>query len=483
MTSKQKLYEALVAILGPEGVSWDATTLERYAKDALRRSRAFPDLQKMTFKPEIVAKPVSTDQVSAIVKLAAEHKVPIVPYGGGTGLMGGVLPVKGGITIDLKGMNRILSISQQDKAVYVEAGVVLRILEEELNRKRLILGHDPWTLSFATVGGAISTDGLGYRGGKYGSMGDQVLGLEVVLPNGQVLQTRGVPKSSTGMSLHHLFIGAEGIFGIITKAMLRVFPMPERRTIRAFGFPSFEDGFGAIVEMFAIGLTPALLDFSESNPSLPHRMLRRILSPSSPSAILYLGFEGFKEEVAAQESRAIRICQEFGAWELGPKEAQHFWDTRHRIAERYYRSPLFALGNTLLTNLMKNLKYDFVHVSLPASQVLEYRRRCPEILSRHHAHLLEYALWTRPELFSVVIVGMALTESQAVGKIAGAVNELLALAQDLGGSMEYCHGVGLRLGHLMERELGYGLEVVKGIKSALDPDNIMNPGKLGLLET
>lgn len=480
MTGKEKIYESLIAILGPEGVSQDAAALERYSKDALRRSRGFHDLQKLDSRPEIVVRPTSTEQVSAIVKLAAEEKVPIVPYGGGTGLMGGVLPIKEGIVIDLKGMKKILSISEQNGSALVEAGVVLKNLDEELNKKGLILGHDPWTISFATVGGAISTDGLGYRGAKYGSMGDQVLGLEVVLPNGRVLQTRGIPKSSTGISQNHLFIGAEGIFGIITKAMIRAFPMPEKRAIHAFGFSSFEDGFGAIVKMFAIGLTPALIDFSEMNPSLPGRMLRRVLSPDSPPATLYLGFEGFREEVAAQKGRAIRICQEYGAHSLKAKEAQHFWDTRHRIAERYYRSPLFPLGYGLLSNLLRNLKYDFVHVSLPISQVVEYRRRCPEILSRHHTHLVEYAIWTRPELFSLVMVGMALSESQAVAKIEGVVNELLALAQDMGGSMEYCHGVGVRLAHLMDRELGYGLEVLRAIKSALDPDNIMNPGKLAV---
>jgi FAD/FMN-containing dehydrogenase len=357
--------------------------------------------------------------------------------------------------------------------------VILGALEEELNKKGLILGHDPWTLSFATVGGAISTDGMGYRAAKYGSMGDQVLGLEVVLPDGEVLKTRGIPKSSTGISLNHLFIGAEGSLGIITKAALRAFPMPEKRAMYAFGFKNFDDGFNAIVNMFSIGLKPALVDFSEGSTSLAVKVLRRLVYPTSSPAMLYLVFEGFKEEVEAQEGRATQICRQYGGRDLGAAEAQHFWQTRHRVAERYYRSPFFALGQAFF-NLAKGLKFDFVHVSLPTSQVLEYRRRCPAILAKHHAHLLEYSIWTQPELFSMVIVGMALTEREAIANMAGAVNELLMLAQDLGGSMEYCHGVGVRLAHLMDRELGYGLEVMKRIKATLDPDNIINPGKLGI---
>lgn len=476
---KQEVYESLVAILGPEKVSWEASALQRYSRDALGRSRAFQDFQKLSSRPEMVVRPRSTEEVAQIVRLASREKIPIVPYGGGTGLMGGALSLRGGMVIDLKGMDKILSISQQDRSVSVEAGVVLKALEEELNKKGLILGHDPWTLSFATVGGAISTDGLGYRAAKYGSMGDQVLGLEVVLADGKVLETRSTPKSSTGISLNRLFIGAEGNLGIITKAVLQAFPMPEKRGAYAFGFNSFDDGFGTVVKMFGIGLTPALVDLSEGSTWPPVRVLRRLLSPSSAPATLYLAFEGFREEVEAQEMRATQICREYGGRDLGLREAQHFWDTRHGMAQRYYRSPFLALGD-VFTRVLKGVKFDFVHVSIPASQVLEYRRRCKAILDRHHVHLLEYGIWTQPELFSLVMVELALTEREAVTNVSRAVNELLMLAQDFGGSMEYCHGVGVRLAHLMDRELGYGLEVMRKIKGTLDPDNIMNPGKLAL---
>lgn len=476
---KEEVYESLVDILGPKNVSREASALEHYSKDALGRSRAFPDFQKLSSRPEIVVRPRSTAEVAEIVKVAFHEKIPIVPYGGGTGLMGGSLPLRGGMVIDLKGMDRILSISEGDRTASVEAGVVLKTLEEELNKKGLILGHDPWTLSFATVGGAISTDGVGYRAAKYGSMGDQVLGLEVVLPDGKILETRSVPKSSTGISLNRLFIGAEGNLGIITKAALRAFPLPEKRSAYALGFKAFDDGFEAIVKMFGIGLKPALVDFSEESASPPIKALRRLLYPAPAPATLYMVFEGFKEEVEAQEKRATQICQEYGGRNLGVSEAQHFWDTRHRMAERYYRSPLFALSNAF-RHLLKGLKFDFVHVSIPASQVLEYRRKGKALLARHHVHLLEYGIWTQPELFSLVMVDLALTESEAVTNVARAVNELLMLAQDLGGSMEYCHGVGVKLAHLMDRELGPGLEVMKRIKEALDPDNIMNPGKLAL---
>ena len=475
---KQEVYESLEAISGRENVLRGRSAVRGYSRDALGRSRGFSALPRLSSRPWLVVRPRSTEEVAEIVKLACREKIAIVPYGGGSGLMGGALSLQGGMVIDLKGMDRILSISHQDRTVVAEAGVMLNKLDEELNRNGLILGHDPYSLSFATLGGAISTDGLGYRGARYGSMGDQVLGLEVVLPDGNVLQTRAVPKSSTGVSLNRLFIGAEGTLGIITKATLRAFPMPERRSTYAFGFDSFERGFEAIVGMFGIGLKPALLDFGEGSISPLDRLRRRITSPATP-ATLYMVFEGFAEEVEAAEKRAAQICRQYGAVDLGARRGQSFWEGRHRPAERYYRSPLPSLQSALL-RWGRGLKFDFIHVSLPTSRVVEYRSRCKEILARHHVHLMEYGIWTQPELFSAVMVDLALTERRAQANMEAAVNELLMLAQDFAGSMEYCHGVGVRLAHLMERELGPGLEVMRRIKQALDPDNIMNPGKLAL---
>ncbi|TMF12269.1 MAG: FAD-binding oxidoreductase, partial [Chloroflexi bacterium] len=150
--------------------------------------------------------------------------------------------------------------------------------------------------------GAISTDSLGYRGAKYGSMGDQVLGLTAVLPDGRIFERTVPAKSSVGPDLRRLFIGSEGCFGIVTEATLRTFPEPERRILRGFRFPRFEDGFAAIVEMHGIGLTPALLDYGESPTG----------NGRAGAATLYLGFEGFREQAAAEERRARRICEASG---------------------------------------------------------------------------------------------------------------------------------------------------------------------------
>jgi FAD/FMN-containing dehydrogenase len=229
------------------------------------------------------------------------------------------------------------------------------------------------------------------------------------------------------------------------------------------GFPSFEAGFGAVAEMFALGLRPALVDLTEE--------------PPGGEVLLYLVFEGCEEEVEAQQARALRVCCESGGEDLGPGEALHYWDTRYEIAEVYRKELMHYPPRKRWKRL--RVRFDYIHVALPLSRVLEYKARCHKILTRRNIRVQEYAIWTQPELFSLLMFSTALGGEPAVG-MGEAVDELLSLAQDMGGTMEYCHGVGIKLAHLLGREMGVGLEVVRAMKRALDPNNIMNPGKLGL---
>ena len=288
----EQLVAAISRVVGPGNVlTGDA--VEEFRWDALGPWRGFPEYDALSPHPLLVARPRTTEEVSAIIELAVQASVSVVPYGGGSGLMGGTIAVQPSVVIDLKRMDSIIDIDYENRSARVEAGVILETLELALNGEGLILGHDPWSLPIATVGGAISTDSLGYRGAKYGSMGDQVLGLTAVLPDGRIFERTVPAKSSVGPDLRRLFIGSEGCFGIVTEATLRTFPEPERRILRGFRFPRFEDGFAAIVEMHGIGLTPALLDYGESPTG----------NGRAGAATLYLGFEGFREQAAAEEPK------------------------------------------------------------------------------------------------------------------------------------------------------------------------------------
>lgn len=458
--SDTELLPTLRKVFNPDQIITAPAVLEDLARDALFEGRMPPPLKGQVQLPRAVIRPQSTEEVSTLLRFANDYHVPIVPYGGGSGLMGGALSLFPGIVLDLKSMDRILAISPENLTVRVESGVVLADLERELSGKGLMLGHDPWSVSVATVGGAISTDSLGYTGGKYGSMGDQVLGLEAVLPMGELVNTRPVQKSSTGLDLHHLFIGTEGCFGVITQAILQVFAAPEERLLQAYQFPDFETGFAAIVHLFHLGLKPSLLDYGDSG------------GEDGGPAELFIGFEGTREVAQAEAKRCVEVCENGGGVRLPDRKAKRFWKERHSIGEWYKRTRAQQLKQP-----PPELSTEYLHVALPISQVLPYRRRCLEIFSRGGVRIGETGLWTHPDLFSIVF-----HQKEAGGKDAfrEAVTQALMLAQDTGGSMEYCHGVGVKLASLLAREHGHGLEVMRQIKRALDPNGILNPGKLGL---
>jgi len=455
--------ETLKSIVGSEDILLDEASLAAYSLDAFGRWRSGkPDASPQ--RVYVVVRPSSSIELAQIVKLAYAERIPLVPYGGGTGIMGAITPLHGGIAVDLKKMNGVVNVNPRDRTTTVEAGAVLGDLNTALNKEGLMLGHDPYSVPIATVGGAISTNGVGYRAAKYGSMGDQVLGLEVVLPNGDIVQTRAIPKTSAGPSLHSLFIGAEGVFGIITQATLRVFLLPESRLFNTIAFPSFEDGFNAMLEMFSLGLKPALIDLTEEPDP-----------PISCKIWMYLVFEGYAEEVKAQIARTLAVCSTYNGKDIGPTPTQQYWDTRHdsayRHKEQYIDKPMKDWPTQDWPKTTAS-----PHVAIPASQVLEYRRRCQEIASRSGLQVREYSLWTQPELFSVILVDVTLEGAH----LDAAVDQIVTLAQDMGGTMEYVHGIGVKLAHLMPRELGTGMDMLRSIKVALDPHNIMNPGNLGL---
>ncbi len=453
----------LTNIVGAEYITTDESRLDELSWDALSEGRLHPSKRPQVMVPLCSVVPSSTDEVRRIVLLANEEKVPIIPYGGGSGLMGGVLSVRAGIVIDLRRLDRVLEVDTEARSTRVQAGTVLEELEKRLNRENFILGHDPWTLPVATVGGAISTNSMGYRGGLYGSMGQQVLGLEAVLPNGELLRTRAVPKSSAGIDLKSLFIGAEGCFGIITDATIRIFPAPEQQVIYALRFESFEVGYHAIQEMFRQRLKPAVLDFGDTGDE------------AHGGAILYLAFEGIREVVESEEKRALAVCGSFGSQRLPQEQAKRFWNDRHEIARRFMRN-----RRQRRERGRDGVYRDWIHVALPASKVLSFRAAAIEIIKKHGVHLHESGLWIQPELFSMPLGIEDDGTNKAQLVLEETVDELLHLVHEMGGSMEYTHGVGVKLAPLMGEEHGYGVEVMRRIKKTLDPNNIMNPGKMGL---
>lgn len=455
----------LATLIDPKRIFSDPERLDEFSWDALSLGRIHPHRPPRLAVPICVVAPLSTDEVRRIVLFARRERVPLVPFGGGSGLMGGGLSVQPGIVVDLRAMDQIVAIDTEAGSASVRAGVVLEVLDRRLNEQGFFLGHDPWTVPVATVGGAISTNGMGYRGGAYGSMGDQVLGLEAVLPNGEIVRTRAIRKSSTGINLNALLIGGEGCFGIITEATIRIFPCPEKRALDAFLFTSFEQGYRAVGQLFLRCLKPSLVDLGDDHEKYPQ------------GAVLYLGFEGNGEVVRAESTLARSICKDYGARRLPEEEAQRFWRDRHIVARRFMQNRRQRRDRG-----KGGVYHDWVHAALPASKVLPFRAAALQIAERRGIGVRESGLWVQPELFSLRLSVKDDGARDARLALQDAVDELLRAAQELGGSMEYTHGVGVKLASFMKAEHGYGFEVMRQIKATLDPQNIMNPGKMGFEE-
>ena len=456
--------ETLTKIVGAENVLTDPYDLDRYSADALTPSRAFGVEGAFDRLADAVVRPATTEQVSQIVSLAAGEGIPLVPYGGGTGVMGGTLPVRGGLIVDIGNMNRILKVNATDLTAEVEGGVVLQDLVEALAGHGLMPGHDPYSVPIATVAGTISTNGVGYRAAAFGPMGQQVVALEVVLPDGRVLSTRPVPKYSSGPVLNYLFIGSEGVFGIITKATIRVYRLPESTVFATSSFETFDRGFEAAAELLALGIRPTLLDLTEEEEE---------------GILLHLLFEGYEEGVAADHKRSMQVCARFGGQDVGPEPTKSYWQDRHRSGKNY-KEAMLGRPRQVRWDRWGGRSFDYLHLALPVSQVLDYRKKCEAILAGSGVRVVEYSIWSRPELFSMMLSPEPGAEGDFRDNIGQVVEQVLTLAQDMGGIMEYCHGVGVKLNHLLARELGVGHDVIRDLKQALDPANIMNPGKLGL---
>lgn len=460
----QRLLSRLSEELGRQALDTTEDGTSALAEDALGRRG---NIVRVAVRPIAVVRPADAGAVAATLKLAAEAGVAVVPYGAGTGLMGGARSIRPCLVLDTSCLGQI-DVRPRDRLVWAGAGAVLAHVDGELRKHGLCLGHDPWTFPVATVGGPISTNGLGYKGGRYGGMGDQVLALEVVLADGSILRTPAIPRRSTGPDIARVFVGAEGTLGVITAAALRAYPVPERIELMGFGFQSFDSGFAAVDQICGLGLRAALLDYGEQHES-PWR------SREEEPPALYLGFEGFEEEVEACVGRARRIALEHGGRPLPEEEAQGLWEGRHVIGERFARERRIA-GRS--DPRREGIAFDYIHVAVPASRVLKFRAACHEVTAREGVSLGECGLWTAPEMFSATF---SLPENEGGHtRLRKVTDELLRTAQDLGGSMEYCHGAGIRLAYLMDRELGPGMEVLRRLKAALDPKGILNPGKLGL---
>ncbi|OUM98123.1 MAG: hypothetical protein BAA04_06795 [Firmicutes bacterium ZCTH02-B6] len=465
----------LAHIVGESRVITDPDELAWASRDALDDYRAFG--RPRTAAPVlVVVQPGTAQEVARVLAWASSRRIPVVPRGGGTGVMGATIPVKPAVAIDLSRLDEV-RVDRENMRIEAGAGATLARVAQAAEAEGLLFAHDPWSLSIATVGGAISTNGMGYLFGPYGKMGDQVLALEVALADGTVLRTRPTLSGGPGPMLHKLFVGAEGIFGVITRAWLRAWPAPEAKRFASFRFDSFAAGFHAVAALWRAGIVPTVLDMSDTPPepgdpalaTLPADQVQREITE------LHVAFFGLRETVAALWERAERELAALGGKLLGSGPAENYWEERHSVAEEYERHVQRPRDWRQRSSRFRGFEY--LNVELPMSQVLSYRKACLEYLQRYpELRAGETGLWGRPEIFSIVIHDVSGDERGAVA-MREASDYLARLAQDLGGTMEAIHGPGAKLEPLLQREWGSAYDVIRAIKLSVDPAGILHAGR------
>ena len=453
------LIERLRDALGPGRVLTEPSQIESYGR-AIPVPIAPAVLGRlMPGRPMAIVRPSSAADVATTMREASALGVPVVPRGGGTGVMGAAIPIADSLVLDLGAMNRVLNLDAADLIARVEPGVILGDLAREAESRGLLFAHDPWSQPIATVGGAVETNGVGYLAAGYGVMGDQVRGLEVVLPTGEIVSWNSAAKEP-GPALWRLFVGAEGTLGALTRVDVQLFPQPETRRFGAYRFPTFADGFHAITQIRAVGLRPTMIDYEESGGM-----------PLESSANLYLAFDGPPSVTRAALAAANAICRDHQAFSRGRRAADRFWHHRHDSAYQFVRRPWTTPPSSAGPGWV------YANVAVPASRVLDYCAQVVEIGRRHGVDVVSFGIWGRPEFVSFTMEGERGGSDR--GPLGKAADEALRLARDLGGSIEYCHGVGLRFAHLLP-EQGAAYSLLRRVKAMLDPPCVMNPGKLGL---
>jgi D-lactate dehydrogenase (cytochrome) len=450
-----RLVSELHALLG------DRTT----TSDAVREHHSRGESYHAPAPPDIVCFPVTTEEVSAIVRACAAAGVPMVPFGAGTSLEGHVSALSGGVTIDLSRMTRVLRVSADDLDATVEAGVTHQAINHTLRNTGLFFPVDPG--ADATLGGMAATRASGTTAVRYGTMRENVLGLKVVLADGRVVTTGGrARKSAAGYDLTRLFVGSEGTLGIITELTVKLFGRPEAVSAAVCSFPTLEAAVNTVIATIQLGIPVARIELLDEVQMDAVNRFSRLDYPVAPT--LFFEFHGASDASVSEQARAVEeLAGEQGAadfkWTTTPEQRATLWHARHQA---YYAALALRPGSRAWTT----------DVSVPISRLAE----C----------ILESKRDNERSFLLAPLVGHAgdgnfhliyLLDPANPGEMAEASrlnDRLVARALRMGGTCTGEHGVGFGKMHALAGEHGEGLEVMRAIKRALDPGNLMNPGKV-----
>ena len=469
-TGTEALARELRETLGPDAIVSDPERLEGYAADTYWKALAARAAGAPLGKADLAVLPSTEEEVAATLRLADRHLVPVVPWGGGSGSQGGAVATEGGIVLDLTGLDEVVEVDEHSLTVTAQAGVNGRRLERELNERGLMLPHYPASVDLATVGGYVAARGSGVLSTRYGKIEDLVLSLRVAVPTGELIDTVRVPRHAVGPDLTQLFVGSEGTLGVITRATLQLAPLPAARRFEAVSFPSLEEGIAAVRAGLARGYRPSVVRMYDQVAT--RFSLGPVVGEELEGICTLLCFEGDPAVADAESEGLLALAVAHGASVLPGRLGEIWWERRYDFYRPPHHPELPAVWGT-------------IEAVATYSRILDVYRAVKEAVEAPYAeheltlrvHLSHWYPWGTMIYGRFVVPdggpdAVALHDriwADSVGAILGA-----------GGVINDHHGVGLKLAPYMRAQYGPALDTLRQIKEGLDPNRIMNPGKLDL---
>lgn len=453
---------ALTAVLDPARVLTDQEALAHYGHD---------ETEDLRHPPDVVVKPLTTAEVAAVVRLCAQHHVPITPIGGRTGLSGGALSVHGGVGLALDRMNAIVAIDERNLQVTVQPGVITQVLQETVAERGLYYPPDPSSRGSCTIGGNLAENAGGPRAVKYGVTRDFVLNLEVVLPDGEVIWTgANTLKNSTGYDLTRLIVGSEGTLGIITQAVLRLVPLPRSNRLMLVPFNDPYKACEAVSAVFRAGVTPSALEFMERDAI--EWTLRFVQGVSVPvaeetKAHLLVEVDGDHDEALMRDCETVLgVMEAHGCGEVlfaeSAADKDALWFMRRRVGEAVKSNSVYKEEDTVV----------------PRYELPRLLEGVKTIGARYGFRSVCYGHAGDGNLHVNIIKG-ELSDGIWKDELPKAIREIFELTVSLGGTLSGEHGIGLVQRPYMDIAFDpVQLGIMRRIKELFDPQGIMNPGKV-----
>jgi len=461
-------------IVGKENVIYDHTEIDCDVVDVWWITRYnmfsyndYPRAQAVVF-------PLDKHQVSKVVKLCAQYGVPVIPRGGGAGDSGGSTAPTGGIIMDTKKMDKVIALNEKSLTVRVQPGILQKHLEEYLNRHGYTMNHFPASYHTSTLGGFISTNGTGVLSSKYGKLIDMVHQLEVVMPDGRIFKSLPVNHHSAGPDLSKLFIGAEGTLGVVTEALIKVHPLPEKRNFLAYLLPDLKTGIEVGRQIMVNGLMPSIMRLYDKKDTV--HILKKQYGLEGEGCFFMAGFDGKAKICDVQTELAKEIFDANGGQDLGDEHAKRWWQDRLKS----YYPPLDYVCEPWMTAVTDTVApyeaIENVYNAMKAAVESKYAAYGAVF----HAHFSHWYDWGTSFYPTFLVKNVPEDEEEALRLYHSIITDCARVAIKNGSAMNEHHGVGIRFGRLMKEAYGEeSYSVLQDIKNALDQDNMLNPGKLG----